>query len=288
MRIATFSIVAYDPGAEEWGVAVASKFLAVGSVVPWAFARAGAVATQALANPTYGPRGLELLAMGRSAQEALDELVASDDQAEHRQAGLVDSKGGAATYTGEQCYEWAGGVIGDHFAIQGNILTGPEVVEAVQKTYVASRGPLADRLLEALLAGDRSGGDSRGRQSAAILIAREAGGYLGMTDRVLDLRVDDHPDPIPEIQRLRIIHRLYMEAPVPEDAVEVDQPVAEEIRRVLADEGAFDGPPTGPFDERLAQALQSYMSVENLEMRWITGPKIDSVVLEYLRSRASL
>lgn len=288
MLVATFSIVAFDPDAEEWGVAVASKFLAVGSVVPWAYAPAGAVATQALANPTYGPRGLELLALGRSAQETMDELVASDDGAEHRQAGIVDSKGGTATYSGESCFEWAGGVTGDHFAIQGNILTGPEVVEAMRDAFVDANGALAERLLEALLAGDRSGGDSRGRQSAAILVAREEGGYLGMTDQVIDLRVDDHPDPVPELQRLRTIHRLYLEAPVPEDAVEIDQPTAEEIRRILASQKAFVGPDSGPFDDELASALQSYMSVENLEMRWMAGPRIDPIVLDYLRSRASL
>lgn len=288
VRIATFSIVAFDPTAQEWGIAVASKFLAVGSVVPWAYARAGAVATQALANPTYGPRGLELLATGRSAQETLDELVATDEGAEHRQAGIVDSKGGAATYTGENCLDWAGGLTGDHFAIQGNILTGPEVAEAMQKAYLDARGPLADRLLQSLLAGDRSGGDSRGRQSAAVLLVREEGGYLGMTDKVIDLRVDDHPDPVPELQRLRTIHQLYLEAPVPGDALDIDQPLAEEIRRILSAQGAFAGPETGEFDDQLASALQSYMSVENLEMRWVTGPRIDPVVLDYLRSRASL
>lgn len=288
MLVATFSIVAFDPAAQEWGVAVASKFLAVGSVVPWAYAPAGAVATQALANPTYGPRGLELLAVGRSAQDTLDDLVASDEGAEHRQAGIVDSKGGAATYTGENCLEWAGGVTGEHFAIQGNILTGSEVVEAMKKAYLDTAGSLAERLLQSLLAGDRGGGDSRGRQSAALLVVREEGGYLGMTDKVIDLRVDDHLDPVPELQRLRTIHSLYLEAPVPQDAIEIDNPLAEEIRRILTSRGAFTGPITGGFDEELAGALQTYMSVENLEMRWVGGSKIDPVVLEYLRSRASL
>lgn len=285
MLVSTFSIAAFDPATQESGVAVASKFLAVGSVVPWAKAKVGAVATQALANITYGPRGLGLLSSGKSAQETVDELVGSDDGAEHRQVGVVDAQGKAATYTGESCFEWAGGTTGDHFAIQGNILTGPEVVDETKAAYLSAEGAFADRLLSALLAGDRAGGDSRGRQSASILIVREAGGYLGMTDKTVDLRVDDHPDPIPELQRLRMLHRLYLEPPMPEDGLEIDNDLSAEIRQLLSSTKAFDGPAEGEYDEALENALRDWMGVENLEMRWLGGPKIDRTVLDFLRSK---
>jgi uncharacterized Ntn-hydrolase superfamily protein len=284
MLISTFSIAAFDPDTEESGVAVASKFLAVGSVVPWAKAKVGAVATQALANITYGSRGLELLATGKTAQQTVDELVSSDDGAEHRQVGVVDSGGGSATYTGESCFDWAGGTTGDHFAIQGNILTGPEVIQEMKSAYMSAKGPFADRLLAALLAGDRAGGDSRGRQSASILIVREDGGYLGMTDKTVDLRVDDHRDPIPELQRLRMLHRLYLEPPAPADAIEIDDEVGGEIRRLLSLRQAFEGGAEGGYDEKVDNALRDWMGVENLEMRWLEGRKIDRVVLEFLRS----
>jgi uncharacterized Ntn-hydrolase superfamily protein len=283
--VSTFSIVAFDPDGAEWGVAVASKFLAVGSVVPWAKAGVGAVATQAFANIKYGPEGLDLMADGRSAEEAIAELISADEGSEHRQVGVVDSQGRAATYTGESCFDWAGGLTGDHFAIQGNILTGSEVVESMRDSFVATKGPLADRLLEALMAGDRSGGDSRGRQSAAVLLVKEAGGYLGMTDKALDLRVDDHPDPVPELRRLRSLHRLYLEAPAPDSAIDIDEQIAGEIRRILTAQGAFSGPTEGGFDEDLEKALRDWMGIENLEMRWLGGPKIDRHVLEYIRSK---
>jgi uncharacterized Ntn-hydrolase superfamily protein len=285
MLVATFSIAAFDPSTEESGVAVASKFLAVGSVVPWAKAKVGAVATQALANITYGPRGLDILSSGKNAQQTVDELVGSDDGAEHRQVGVVDRQGKAATYTGESCFEWAGGTTGDHFAIQGNILTGPEVVEEIKAAYQSAAGAFADRLLTALLAGDRAGGDSRGRQSASILVVREAGGYLGMTDKTVDLRVDDHPDPIPELERLRMLHRLYLEPPMPEDGLEIDNELGGEIRQLLSSRKAFDGPTEGGFDEALGNALRDWMGIENLEMRWLGGPKIDRTVLDFLRSK---
>jgi uncharacterized Ntn-hydrolase superfamily protein len=282
--IATFSIAANDREAEEWGVAVASKFLAVGAVVPWARAKIGAVATQALANVSYGPRGLELLESKRSAREALDELVSSDEMAEHRQAGIVDFDGKAATYTGESCLPWAGGVAGEGFAVQGNILTGPEVVESMKDSFLSATGALADRMLDALMAGDRAGGDSRGRQSAALLLVREGGGYGGGTDKTVDLRVDDHSDPVVELRRLRRIHRLYLEAPRPSDLLDIDAALGAEIGDILVGLGALEGP--RPFDHETSAALRSVMSMENLEMRWAEG-KIDRTVLQYLRDKAS-
>jgi uncharacterized Ntn-hydrolase superfamily protein len=198
----TFSIVAYDPVNQDWGVAVASKFFAVGSVVPWAKAGVGAVATQAFANTSFGPRGLLILEQGADAETALKVLVASDTGRAQRQAGIVDAKGNAATYTGEKCNAWAGGVEGVNFVCQGNILAGEKVVKAMAKAFEAGKGELAERLLAALEAGDAAGGDSRGRQSAAILVVRPGGGYGGWDDRYLDIRVDDDPQPIKGLRRM--------------------------------------------------------------------------------------
>jgi len=198
----TFSIVAFDPVNQDWGVAVASKFFAVGSVVPWAKAGVGAVATQAWANISFGPRGLALLEQGADAETALKVLVASDSGRAQRQAGIVDAKGNTATYTGEKCNAWAGGVEGVNFVCQGNILAGEKVVKAMAKAFETGKGELAERLLAALEAGDAAGGDSRGRQSAAILVVRSGGGYGGWDDRYLDIRVDDNPQPIKELRRM--------------------------------------------------------------------------------------
>jgi len=202
-RPATFSIVAADPEAGEVGVAVASRFFSVGSVVPWARAGVGAVATQSNANTTYGPRGLDLMERGLDARQALDVMLRADAGRDGRQAGLVTASGDAATHTGPRCTAWAGGRSGPGYAVQGNILAGEAVVAAMERRFLETRGqPLAVRLLEALLAGDAAGGDARGRQSAAVLVARERGGFNGFTDRAIDVRVDDHADPMPEIARL--------------------------------------------------------------------------------------
>jgi len=202
-RPATFSIVAADPEAGEVGVAVASRFFAVGSVVPWARAGAGGVATQSNTNTTFGPRGLDLLERGVGPQDTLDVLLKSDPGRDGRQVGVVAMDGRSATYTGTGCTAWAGGRAGPGYAVQGNILAGEAVVAALEKGFLDTRGrPLAERLLAALVAGDAAGGDRRGHQSAALLVARDRGGYNGFTDRAIDVRVDDHPDPIAEIARL--------------------------------------------------------------------------------------
>jgi uncharacterized Ntn-hydrolase superfamily protein len=201
--VATFSIVGYDPATGDLGIAVESRFFAVGSVVPWAKAGVGAIATQSFANTTFGPKGLELLAQGKSAQETLDALVKEDPQADQRQAGIVDSQGRSATWTGGKCNPWAGGKSGGNYTAQGNILTGKGVVEAMASTFAAAANlPLADRLMKALSAGQAAGGDSRGQQSAALLVVRAKGGYGGYNDRYIDLRVDDSPKPIEELSRL--------------------------------------------------------------------------------------
>jgi uncharacterized Ntn-hydrolase superfamily protein len=207
-NIATFSIVARDSATGELGVAVASRFFAVGSVVPWAKAGVGAVATQSYANTTFGPRGLELMEKGLSPQEALTVLLRSDDRPLRRQVGIVSADGKAVTYTGDSCMAWAGGRMGANYAIQGNILAGEPVVAAMEKSFLETKGTLADRLYAALVAGDAKGGDSRGKQSAAMLVVRENAGYGGYTDRAIDIRVDDHPEPFQELGRLLTIAQM--------------------------------------------------------------------------------
>jgi len=209
--VATFSIVAYDPVNGELGVAVQSKFFAVGTVVPWAKAGVGAIATQSYANTTYGPRGLEMLEAGLSPQEVMDSLTGSDEMRARRQAGIIDAKGNAVTYTGDSCLAWAGGKTGQYYACQGNILVSQAVVEGMAAAYEASKGELALRLLDAMEAGQRQGGDSRGMQSMALLVVKEEGGYSGYSDRYIDLRVDDAPDPFKEMRRLlRINSAIFL------------------------------------------------------------------------------
>jgi len=209
--IATFSIVGYDPATSELGVAVASRFFAVGSVVPWAKADIGAVATQAYANTSFGWRGLEMLEAGFTPEQCRDRLVASDDNPEQRQFGIVNAKGQSVTYTGKNCIAWAGGRAGQNYAVQGNILTGEDVVAAMEKAYLETEGSLADRLYAALLAGDAKGGDARGKQSAAMLVVKKGAGYGGYTDRAIDIRVDDNPKPFKELGRLLVIAQMnYM------------------------------------------------------------------------------
>jgi len=205
--VATYSIVAYDPAAEEWGVAVQSKFLAVGAVVPYARAGTGAAASQAWGNPNFGPQALELMAGGLSADSALGAVLAADSNREYRQVGMVDQTGRAATFTGKNCQAWAGGAAGDNYCVQGNILAGDSVVFGMAASFEGTSGTLADRLLAALRGGQKYGGDKRGMQSAALLVVSEGGGYSGFNDRMVDLRVDDHQDPIAELDRLQALHQ---------------------------------------------------------------------------------
>ena len=198
----TFSIVAFDKKSDDLGVAVASKFFAVGAVVPWAKAGVGAIATQSHANTTFGPNGLALLKTGDAPDRVLRQLTDADDNRKDRQVGIVDANGRAANFTGEGCHGWAGGILGDGFAVQGNILVGEAVVEHMAKAYETAEGSLADRLMAAMDAGEAVGGDSRGKQSAAMLVVREHGGYAGFNDRYIDLRVDDHAEPLVELRRL--------------------------------------------------------------------------------------
>ncbi len=207
--ISTFSIVGYDPDNGDLGVAVQSKFFAVGAVVPWAEAGVGAIATQSWANTTYGPRGLQLLKIGLSAEQTLEHLIKDDNGRESRQVGIVDSSGNVTHFTGKECNEWAGALSGKHYTAQGNILTGEDVVKAMGKSFEAADGELADKLLAALFAGQEKGGDKRGQQSAALLVVRKNGGYGGFNDRYIDIRVDDAAKPIEELQRLLNIHKQF-------------------------------------------------------------------------------
>ena len=284
----TFSIAAWDSSPEsgpEWGIAVASKFLSVGSAVVWVRAKAGAVATQALANLSYGPEGLRRLAAGEDARSVVATLTGGDADARHRQLGVVDSRGGAETFTGAECFEWAGGVVGDGFCCQGNILTGPEVVDAMKAAFETARGELAVRLLAALTAGNDAGGDRRGRQSAALYIAREGGGYGGAIDRAVDLRVDDHPDPTTELTRLFELHRLYFPRPEDLEFLDVDGSLGAELRSLLEGLGYEPGSGSG-YDDELRSALFAYSGTENLEERWTDEPKIERAVLDYLRAHS--
>ncbi|MGI9649371.1 MAG: DUF1028 domain-containing protein [Acidimicrobiia bacterium] len=275
----TFSIVAWDPDAREWGVSVASKFLAAGAVVPWVRAGAGAVATQAYANVTYGPRGLDLLAT-MPAQAAIDSLIQSDKESEHRQVGIVDGQGRTASFTGSECFDWAGSRAGEGYTCQGNILTGPEVVNDMAAAFEQTGGDLAGRLLAAMAAGDRAGGDRRGRQSAAMLISREGGGYLGDSDIALDLRVDDHPTPVDELGRLLDIHRLLFPNPDDLDFLAIDGPLAVKMAAALSAAGFETS--SSSYDDSLRQALFNWVGNENLEMRWSEEPQIERTVLGIL------
>lgn len=267
----TFSVVGRSDDGASWGVAVASKFLAVGAVVPGAAAGVGAVATQADANVRWAGEALELLGTGRSAPDVVAQLVAADERAAERQLGVVDATGGSASHTGASCLDWAGGIAAPGVAIQGNILAGPSVVPAMHEAWAnAADLPLAHRLLATLSAGDAAGGDRRGRQSAALLVVRAGAGYGGMNDIAADLRVDDHPDPVTELGRLLELNDFYLTASPPEDRVPVDAELAEELEsraRVLGHD-----------------SFAAWVGTENFEMRVADDASwVDRRVLEILR-----
>jgi len=268
--VATYSICACDLDRGQWGVATQSKFLAVGSVVPWATPHVGAVATQSYANPRYGPDGLRLLGQGLSAVEVVERLTADDNDREQRQLGIVDGEGRAATYTGAECHAWAGGRTGSCYAAQGNILVSGATVDALAETFEAANAmTLAERLLDCLDAAEAAGGDSRGRQSAALLVVERDGGYAALSDTLVDLRVDDHPDPLGELRRLFGLHDALFGRTPRDEWLAVDPALRTEL------------------DERLARAghpsLGSWAAVENLEERVDGEDEVDPVVLERLR-----
>jgi uncharacterized Ntn-hydrolase superfamily protein len=274
----TYSILACDLAAQEWGVAVQSKFLAVGAGVITAEPDVGAIATQALANMRYGPDGLALLRQGLSADETVARLTEADEGRDHRQLGVVDREGRAATYTGSECLQWAGGVTGTGYAAQGNILVSEETVTALAQAFERSQGePLARRLLSCLTAAQAAGGDRRGQQSAALLVVRRSGGYMGTSDAVVDLRVDDHERPIEELARLYELHDLLFGETPREEWLDVDEQLAAELRERLDQLGYGDKP--------LPEAFETWAGTENLEERVDGVDRIDPVVLEQLRKR---
>jgi uncharacterized Ntn-hydrolase superfamily protein len=273
--VATYSIVACDLDAGQWGVATQSKFLAVGSVVPWAVPGAGAIATQAYANPRYGPDGLKLLAEGLSAQDVVESLTSADEGRDHRQVGVVDGSGGSATFTGSECMDWAGGLAGPGFAAQGNILVGEETVAALATTFTATDGrPLGERLLECLAAAQAAGGDRRGQQSAALFVVERDGGYAGLSDTLIDLRVDDHEQPVAELARLYGIHDLLFGKTPRERWIAVDDELRAELQERLTRLG---------YDGDLERAFGAWSGTENLEERVDGVERIDPVVLAELR-----
>jgi len=278
----TFSIVAFDPANGDLGVAVASKFPCVGAVVPWAKAGVGAVATQAWANTDFGPDGLRLMAGGMPAGPALDAVLEGDDGRDERQVGFVDAAGGAATFTGSGCVEWAGGVSGEHFAAQGNILAGAGVVDAMARAFGSAEGELCDRLLTALMAGDAAGGDRRGRQSSALLVVRDRGGYEGRNDRYIDLRVDDHPDAPAELGRLFGVWDDTMLVRT-DPPLEATAELVSEVQRRLASVGPYDGPAHGAFDEPTRVALAEWAGRYNLEGRLRDDDRISRHLVTELR-----
>jgi uncharacterized Ntn-hydrolase superfamily protein len=283
----TFSIAAFDPATGDLGIAVASKFLAVGAVVPWAQAGIGAVATQAAANTGYDPHGLELLSSGLDPTQAIDRLRAEDDaaaEASARQVGIVDGAGRAATFTGPDCQSWAGGRVGAGYACQGNILAGEQVVVALAETFEQAQGELSERLVEALAAGQAAGGDRRGQQSAALLVVRAGGGYGGRNDRYIDARVDDHRQPIDELRRMLQLWRLYFQTPDPRELIELTAELSAEVQTMLARAGVYRGQPSGVWDAASVSALRRWAGVENLEER-LVAEGIDPIVLRMLREQ---
>jgi len=278
----TFSIVALDAATGDLGVAVASKFPCVGAVVPWARAGVGAVATQSWANTDFGPDGLRLMSGGLPADAALDAVLEPDADREERQVGFVDANGGAASFTGANCMDWAGGRTGDGFAVQGNILASADVVAALAETYARTQGDLCDRLLAALLAGDAAGGDRRGKQSAALLVVREAGGYEGRNDRYIDLRVDDHPDAPTELARLFTVWDTTMLIRT-DEPLEATPELVGELQRRLAAVGAFDAAQTGALDDSTVAALADWAGRYNLEGRLRDDGMLSGHLLAELR-----
>ena len=275
--IATYSIAACDLDAGQWGVATQSKFLGVGSVVPWAEPGVGAIATQAYANPRYGPEGLALLAEGLSAEEVVERLTAADEGRDHRQLGVVDAQGRGASFTGEECMDWAGGRTGDCYAAQGNILVSAETVAAISETFERARGTLTERLLDCLDAAQAAGGDRRGQQSAALLVVEQDGGYAGLSNEVVDLRVDEHERPLEELRRIYVMHQAIFGKTPADEWLDVDEELAAELRDRLARVG---------YEGELGEAFVRWTGNENLEERVDGISRIDPVVLEELRRQS--
>lgn len=302
--VSTFSIVAVDPDNGDVGVAVQSKFPNVRPTVPWAEVGVGAIATQSFVNVSYGPRGLALLRNGATAEEALKILVQTDSARQSRQAGIVDMKGNAASWTGNECFDWAGGVTGENwggkgmivtgkgFSAQGNILVGKETVEAMARTFQSTKGSLADRLVAALVAGGKAGGDRRGEESAALLVKRKGGGYDGTTDDYIDISIYDNPKPLRELERLYALHKLYYFRSEAKNLIEINPSICRELQTILGTKEYkgmqfYAGPVNGVFDAATKKALQDFMGWENYDVRIRDDNKIDTEVLADIRKNYS-
>lgn len=284
-RPSTFSIVAFDPKTKDLGVAVESRFVAVGSVVPFARAGIGAVATQSFANTSYGPKGLALLKRGLAPKDAIKKLVESDRGASQRQAGIVDAHGRAASYTGKECFAWAGHLVGKNFACQGNILAGEAVVKSMARAFEGTQGDLPVRLLAALSAGQRAGGDKRGQQSAALLVVRKSGGYGSFNDRWIDVRVDDHPQPIEELIRVFNIYDVtLLNREDPKDVVALTPEVVREIQTGLTSLGFYRGAASGKFDSKTKEAFESWAGSSNFENKLRKDGKVWGSVFRAFRA----
>ncbi len=289
MFFSTFSIVAHDAATGSYGIAVASKFLAVGAYVPYCSIGSGAVATQAHVNMAYGPDGLALMAQGLTADECVQRLIANDAGRDERQFGVVDAQGNAATYTGAKCMDWAGGQVGKGYAVQGNILVGANVISAMALAYENTSGEFADRLFAALKAADEAGGDRRGRQSAALLVLRPNAGYGGNNDRYLDLRVDDHRYPVAEMGRLLALHQLYFGVTPASDKLPLDSVLLHELQQVMQRQHYYHGPIHGQYDALTRAAWRAFTGTENLEARVdLDATTIDPPALAYIRERFSV
>ena len=299
----TYSIAAYDPASGDLGIAVQSKFPNVGGIIPWAQAGVGAIATQSLSNTRYGEQGLELMARGATAEEALRIVTRDDSDLAMRQLGLADAQGHAASFTGAETFDWAGGrvghpdgqgslaggkgqmIVGHGFATQGNLLASDRTITNMAETFEQSQGELVERLLAALKAGQAGGGDQRGMQSAALLVVRKDGGYLGMNDRYVDIRVYDAPDPIAELERLLRLHRLYFFSSEAQDLIDMTPEVVKQLEAILLTEPVgreqkWLAAPQGTANQTLLEALRNFMYWENYDMRVRMDGKIDRVVLE--------
>lgn len=306
-RAHTYSIVAYDSATGDLGVAVQSKFPNVGGIVPWAKAGVGAVATQSLGNTAYGDDGLRLMAMGATAPEAMRIVMRSDARAAQRQVGMVDAHGNAASWTGDSCFDWAGGrtlgaegqivlgakgavIVGRNFAAQANIMVSDQTVKHMADAFVRATGSLADRLMAALVAGQAGGGDKRGMESAALLVVRANGGYLGANDRYIDIRVYDDTNPIRELQRLYRLHQLYFFQSRPEDLIPITPEIVRQLEPILLAEPVNQtqkwlDAPQGTANAKFLQALENFMYWENYDVRVRTDGKIDRVALEDILAR---
>ena len=286
MNKMTFSIVAYDPEKKEWGVAVQSKFIAVGSIVPFAKSGVGAIATQAWANTSYGPKGLALLEQGLTAEEVISMLTKKDEKREDRQVGIVDSFGNAASFTGSRCFDWAGHIVGENYSCQGNILVSEDTVLAMSQAYRETKGDLVLKLLAVLEEGQEAGGDSRGKQSAAILVVKEEGAYDGGTDRYVDVRVDDHEHPIKELRRIFELYNLsLLKRDEPDDKVKMEGDVMKAIKEVLKADGFYEKDIDNKYDTYTKEVLQKWMHTNNFEVKEREDNYMWGAVYRYIEKR---